>query len=522
MKTNKYYIIILILFFTIFIKKVEAYSYGEEVTYNNMKFNVLKDNGESVTILKQTPLLANDVDYYGRGHINMYNLYYIGYPSTKYTKKSANDKGYGAIAFYSRKKCSNIDKNYSGCVNDYNKSDVKYVVDAWANQEFGSENLVKDETGYSARLMTKEEIEKYYVYEYRESSPTNPTLVRVISDETPSWLYQSGMTSWLMTPVGDGNNVYDDKLYEIYVYDYKYIRPIVTINKTELDRNNGVFKEYIIDETGFKDLSNNKYKTGDVINYKGVRFFVVNDNSEDNSEISLLKAIPLTTSDVNTYGVGYINKYGDNKDIVIDKNGYGAVAYFRSDACFNDSNKSGCTNKFDESDVGHIVDNWSKSIFNSQQLNIADLNMKFRVINQSDLYALDYTGNISAANTSGPPEYIRSGIYNDDINLSSCWSSIPYGDDNYQVGAADHENKFGVQVVYSNEHIICPVVTIKKNPLPGVELDEEPDEDENIIVNVPDTKLYKGIMIALSGFVITGLSITLTMLNKRDKKGNRQ
>ena len=161
MKTNKYYIIILILFFTIFIKKVEAYSYGEEVTYNNMKFNVLKDNGESVTILKQTPLLANDVDYYGRGHINMYNLYYIGYPSTKYTKKSANDKGYGAIAFYSRKKCSNIDKNYSGCVNDYNKSDVKYVVDAWANQEFGSENLVKDETGYSARLMTKEEIEKY-------------------------------------------------------------------------------------------------------------------------------------------------------------------------------------------------------------------------------------------------------------------------------------------------------------------------------------------------------------------------
>ena len=144
--------------------------------------------------------------------------------------------------------------------------------------------------------------------------------------------------------------------------------------------------------------------------------------------------------------------------------------------------------------------------------------MKFKVINQSDLYALDYTGNISAANTSGPPEYIRSGIYNDDINLSSCWSSIPYGDDNYQVGAADHENKFGVQVVYSNEHIICPVVTIKKNPLPGVELDEEPDEDENIIVNVPDTKLYKGIMIALSGFVITGLSITLTILNKRDKK----
>ena len=58
----------------------------------------------------------------------------------------------------------------------------------------------------------------------------------------------------------------------------------------------------------------------------------------------------------------------------------------------------------------------------------------------------------------------------------------------------------------------------KKNPLPVVELDEEPDGEEKIIVNVPDTKLYKGIMIALSGFVIAGLSITLATLNKKGKR----
>ena len=106
MKKNIIYAILIMFLVFIGLSNAKAYSYGDEVTYNNMKFNVLKDNGESVTLLKQTPLLANDVDYYGRGHINMYNLYYI--PSTKYTKKSANDNGYGKIAFYSRKKCSNI------------------------------------------------------------------------------------------------------------------------------------------------------------------------------------------------------------------------------------------------------------------------------------------------------------------------------------------------------------------------------------------------------------------------------
>ena len=232
----------------------------------------------------------------------------------------------------------------------------------------------------------------------------------------------------------------------------------------------------------------------------------------------MVKATPLTTSEVNTYGVGYINKFGDNKDTVIDKNGYGALAYFRSETCYNDYKRTGCINSFGESDISHIVDTWSRSLFNSSQINIDNLNMKFRLINQSDLYALDYKGTLQASDTSMMTSYIKPGIYNEDINLSSCWSSISYGDSNYQVGAADNENKFVVQDVYSNDHIICPVVTIKKNPLPAVELDEESDGEEKIIVNVPDTKLYKGIMIALSGFVIAGLSITLATLNKKGKR----
>ncbi len=176
-RTNIIIIVLIMILVFIGLGSIKAYNYGDEVVYNNMKFNVLKDNGTSVTLLKQRVLLTDEIDYYGYGHVNIYNEYRVGYPSKTYTKSASDHYGYGEMAFYSRKTCSNISKEYSGCVNNYNKSDVKYVVDAWASREFDSKYLVKDELGYSVRLMTKEEIEKYYVFEYREASTSNPTLV---------------------------------------------------------------------------------------------------------------------------------------------------------------------------------------------------------------------------------------------------------------------------------------------------------------------------------------------------------
>ncbi len=323
-----------------------------------------------------------------------------------------------------------------------------------------------------------------------------------------------------MSSADDRIDVYNDTLGSVKVYDDLFVRPVVTIDKAELDRNNGVFKEYTIDEQDFDEISDNKYKTGDVINYKGVRFYVANNNSVDNREISLVKATPLTVSDVYTYGVGYINKYGDSKDTVIDKEGYGAVAYYRSNTCFNGDNKIGCINKYEESDIKNIVDNWSRSIFNSSQLNITDLNMKFRVINDSDLYTMGYKGKLVAVNTYGPPSYISAGVYSDDINLSQCWSTISYGDDNYRVGAVDNENKLNVQTVYSSDNVICPVITIKKNPLPNIELSEELEDDKNIVVNVPDTKLYKNIIVVVLELIIIGLTTVLIIIKKKVQKKN--
>ena len=103
--------LLIIITFVLFMDYVSAFNYGDEVTYNNIKFNVLEDNGNSVTLLKAEPLTISEVNYYGRGHVNMYGMYQSSDPTitehSVYEKEAyADDNGYGSIEYYSRKKCS--------------------------------------------------------------------------------------------------------------------------------------------------------------------------------------------------------------------------------------------------------------------------------------------------------------------------------------------------------------------------------------------------------------------------------
>lgn len=170
---KKIYIFLILILLITFKLKIKAYNYGDEVTYKGIGFYVLEDKGDTVTLFSKEPLSTVDINYFGYGHVNWYNEYSYGYPTKTYTKKAVNVGGYGKVAFYSRKKCNNIDNIYTKCTNDYNKSDIKYIVDAWAKKIFDENSLVTDETGYSVRLMNKQEIDKYYIYEYREASPSD-------------------------------------------------------------------------------------------------------------------------------------------------------------------------------------------------------------------------------------------------------------------------------------------------------------------------------------------------------------
>ena len=171
----------------------KAYKIGDEITYNGINFYVIEnsdENSDSVTLLKAEPLTVAEVNKYGgvgteNNHVNMY----VTDTSASYYQKADDRNGYGEMAYYSSETCGFTSASgdkirvETGCTTDYAKSEVKYVVDAWAADKFQSSDLKKDATGYSARLITIDELTNNKGYTivdgYNYYIPT--------ADVTPSW-----------------------------------------------------------------------------------------------------------------------------------------------------------------------------------------------------------------------------------------------------------------------------------------------------------------------------------------------
>ena len=115
----------------------EAYSVGDEVTYNGVDYYVLKDSDAKdnvVTLLKAEPFTVEEVNLYGgvgteNNHVNTYATHYPGTQSTG----AIDRNGYGIMAYYNKQDCSYYRTN---CINNYDSSDVKYVIDNWSKKKF--------------------------------------------------------------------------------------------------------------------------------------------------------------------------------------------------------------------------------------------------------------------------------------------------------------------------------------------------------------------------------------------------
>ena len=166
-----------------------AYSVGNQVTYNNVDYYVIKNSGikESiVTLLKAEPLTVDEVNDYGTGHVNRYTQTSTG--------TVRNEDGYGSMVYYSSETCgfdSNEEWHDSGCTNEYAQSDVKYVVDAWKNE--------KAPAATETRLITKDELINDFGYVSR-NNPTDEAYEK--SASTPNWVYNSKYSYWTMSPKG--------------------------------------------------------------------------------------------------------------------------------------------------------------------------------------------------------------------------------------------------------------------------------------------------------------------------------
>ena len=209
----------------------KVYNVGDDITYKGMKFYVVSASGakeSSVTALKETPLTTSEVTTYGVGHINRYTSSSQGV--------AYNQNGYGGMTYYSSDTCKSGTE--TGCTSDYDDSDIKFAVDAWANDKLTQSDLATDKFGYKARLLTYEELTTSLGY---EPAAKNVSSINLNNENTPSWVYNSSYLYWTMSPYqdearrvwginGDGsvgaNSVWND-------YN-GVVRPVVTFSKSAL------------------------------------------------------------------------------------------------------------------------------------------------------------------------------------------------------------------------------------------------------------------------------------------------
>ena len=209
-----------------------AYTVGDQVTYNNVNYYVIKDSGakeSTVTLLKAEPLSVAEVNEYGgvgtaNNHVNMY---VTSDTSSSYYQTAYNSNGYGGMAYYSSSSCGS--SGTSGCTTNYAQSEIKYVVDTW--------KTAKAPAATEARLMAYDE--------FIDNTEVDQICTGICYDAIVpkyDWMYDNNYWYWLGTPYTDSSSyvwgVYDLGGLESASVGSGYgslsgvVRPVITISKS--------------------------------------------------------------------------------------------------------------------------------------------------------------------------------------------------------------------------------------------------------------------------------------------------
>ena len=169
-------------------------------------------------------------------------MYSTSNTSASYYQTAYDKNGYGGMAYYTSTTCGHPTAGTNtyvttGCTTDYAQSEVKYVVDGWALDKFQSSDLKADATGYSARLITYDDLTDNLGYEQASSGTINPS---TNGETTPSWVYNSNYSYWTMSQ-------YNDSVFDVWYVNNNgnvsngnvsngsgVVRPVVTLLKSAL------------------------------------------------------------------------------------------------------------------------------------------------------------------------------------------------------------------------------------------------------------------------------------------------
>ena len=202
-----------------------AYSVGDEITYNNVAYRVIKDSGlkeQAVTLLKSEPLTVAEVNQYGSEHVNRYTFSSVG------TAKDIN--GYGGVAYYSSPTCRYYD--IRGCTTDYAQSDIKYIVDAWKASQAPAAT--------EARLMEDADFENLGYKLVNIDSTGGISMVWKYTSDVPSWVHDGIYSQWTMSQYHDDSSrvwavVSAGNFSNLNVDSFgSFVRPVITISKSAL------------------------------------------------------------------------------------------------------------------------------------------------------------------------------------------------------------------------------------------------------------------------------------------------
>lgn len=267
--------------------------------------------------------------------------------------------------------------------------------------------------------------------------------------------------------------------------DINYNEKNVSCNKFKMvSENNFFISECFVDGIEVLDEDSNdgyyhygesnekyNYKIGDVVTYKDMKFYVIENSNKDKDYVVLLKADPLTHSEVNEYGVGHINMYATNRmyhsyyQQAQYLGGPGAIAYYTSETCgypivypnsgYDKYVATGCLNSYDTSDIKYVIDNWSKE-FNSD-LVIDDTGYSSRIMNIDDLINnlnyKKYWDNI--VSTSESPKW---------VHINNCYWTMTQESRNQMYSICS--NSISRSTINSGDStVIRPVINLKKSAI---------------------------------------------------------
>ena len=217
-----------------------TYNIGDEIIHNGIRYYVIKNStkdDDTVIMIKETPLAVDEVNYYGgvgteNNHVNMYATYNKFAP---YYEEAYDENGYGGMDYYSNENCSPISNDNIGtsCTSEYDNSNIKYVVDAWAKDNIDNKRLK------SARLITEDEF--ISLSDTVDISTPTDDIIKYKYKSKYEWLYDEKYTYWTMSQYRDLSSSMVIINSDGFVYNSSVssklntVRPVVELYKCTVD-----------------------------------------------------------------------------------------------------------------------------------------------------------------------------------------------------------------------------------------------------------------------------------------------